>query len=186
MKIAKKIFNILYKVVEACAIIFIIIFVSFVLIQRFSNNKFSIGGYRMFSVVSESMAPTYVVGDIILTKKVDSKDIKVGDDVSYLGTEGSFGDKVITHRIILADKENGEYVFQTKGINNPTPDPIIKGSQIYGKVFYKPVLLSKMNKAIATSEGFYLCIFVPLALVIGSEILISLIERYKEKHGIED
>ena len=186
MKALKTIFKILYKAVETCAILFIIIFVSFVLIQRFSNNKISIGGLRMFSVVSESMAPTYVVGDIIITKQVEPKDLKVGDDVSYLGKDGSFNGKVVTHRIILVGEGEGEITFQTKGINNPTPDPIIKGSQIYGKVIYKTMLLSRINKAIQTSEGFYVCIFVPLALVIGSEVLTSLIEKYKEKHGIED
>lgn len=184
MKIIKKIFKIIYKIVEASAIIFVLMFIALVLSQRFSNNSFSVAGLRMFSVVSESMAPTYVVGDIIISKEVATSDLKPGDDISYLGTQGTFKDKVITHRIIDIQNKDGETLIQTKGINNDAADPLIKPEQVYGKMIYKTKLLSKINKAIKTQEGFYLCIFVPLAIIIGSEILTSLIEKYKEKHGI--
>lgn len=186
MKILKTLLKIIYKLIETCAVVFVLIFVCLVLGQRFTNNNLSLGGFRMFSVVSESMAPTYVVGDIIISKEVDTNKLEPGDDISYLGTEGTFKGKVITHRIVNIEDRDGKKVIQTKGINNQAADPYITPDQVYGKMIYKTRLLSKINKAIKTQEGFYLCIFIPLAIIIGSEILASSIEKYKEKHGIED
>lgn len=186
MKIVKTLGKILFNLIKYAAIVFIVIFLAFVLVQRFSNNQLAVGGYRMFSVVSESMAPTYVVGDIIITKNVAYEDLKPGDDIAYQGLEGTYKGKIITHRIQEIKNENNEKLIKTKGINNAVPDPNINYSQVYGRVVFRPLLLSKINKAIQTSEGFYCLIFIPLALIIGSEILQTSLEKYKEKHNIKD
>ena len=175
------------KVLKGIYVLFKVAILGFICIQRFSNNAVSIFNYRLFGVVTGSMAPKYNIGDVLLCKEVDPKTLKVGDDISYLGTTGSMKNKVVTHRIIEISKdENGDLLFQTKGIATTNKDPVIHESQVYGIIVTEIGILSAIYKFIATPTGFYICIFVPLALLIGSEIIESMVERYKEKKGIKE
>lgn len=124
----------------------------------------------------------YIIGDVLLCKEVNPSELQVGDDISYLGKESSFKGKVVTHRIIKKEKNNkGEWIFYTQGLANNIPDPTITSNQIYGKVVRNMSLLSKVHKLISTPGGFYLCIFIPLLILIGSEIISSMVERFEHK-----
>ena len=115
--ILKIMFKIVYGIGKAIVLGFLLVFALLVCLQRFSDNNISFFKYRLFSVVTGSMAPRYTIGDILLCKEVDVKTLKVGDDISYFGDYGSYKDKVITHRIIQIEKDdNGELLFYTKGI----------------------------------------------------------------------
>ena len=61
-------------------------------------------GLQVYSVLSGSMEPEYPVGSLIYVKKVDYKELKVGDPITYLLDE----DTVVTHRIIevLIDEDD--------------------------------------------------------------------------------
>lgn len=58
----------------------------------------------MFTIASESMVPDYKVGDIIISKKVDTNNLNVGDDITYVGEKGELKGLVITHRIVKKKK----------------------------------------------------------------------------------
>ena len=137
-KALKIIGNILYVLLFIIVLLMLVV----VILQRVSDNSISLGGYRLFTVATGSMEPEYNVGDILLSKQVDINEIKVGDDVVYRGEEGSFKDKIVTHRVISIREENGEKKFTTQGIANTEEDPEIDSSQIYGKVIYKVKTLS--------------------------------------------
>lgn len=171
MKIALKILKGIFKVFKILLTLLIILIVSIILLQRVFNNKVSIGGYRIFTIITESMVPAYNVFDVIIAKSVDAENIKVGDDVVYLGNEGSFADKIITHRVIEIEKENNTYNFTTQGIANTGIDPVINESQIYGVVAKKSTILSFISKLVNNSFGFYFLILIPLAILIVSEIV---------------
>ena len=162
-KAIKIIGNILYYLL----VIIVLLILAVVLFQRVSNNNASIGGIRIFNIVTESMVPEYNVGDILVSKSIDPSNVKVGDDLVYLGNTGSFQDKIITHRVIAIEQdENGKYLFHTQGIANPEPDPVVSEDQIYGIIIYKTVILSFISKIINNLFGFYFLIFVPLTVLI--------------------
>lgn len=182
MKFSKKCFGILRKVIKGIIYTFLVLFVAIVLIQKFSNNSISLFNYRMFNVLTGSMEPKYNVGDVLLCKSVDVATLKVGDDITYLGTEGSYAGKIVTHRIVKIEKDDdGKFLFYTQGLSNSIKDPVVKESQIYGKIVKNMTLLSYIHRLISTPGGFYLCIFVPLMILIGSEIIITLVERFEAK-----
>lgn len=175
-----------YKIVAAIVqIMFVIVLVGFIIVvclQRFSDNKISFFNYRMFTVISGSMEPKYKIGDVLISKEVDPATIKVGDAVSYLGTNGDFKDKVITHEVVsIKTGEDGKYLFQTKGIANLFEDPTISESQLYGVVIYRSVILSIIYRIVGTTIGFYLFIILPLLFIIGSEILSTMLEKEDER-----
>lgn len=167
-----KIIRAIWEVIRTLLTIFLLIFLALILTQRISNNKIAIAGCRIFNVVTESMVPDYKVGDTILTITTDPSQIKVGDDITYLGAEESFKDRIVTHRVISVEKnEDGLYIFQTKGIANDVVDPKINQTQIFGKVVYKLKSISYINGIIGNLYGMYFAIFLPLGILMFIEFV---------------
>jgi len=176
-------FKIIMTLCKTAVGLFLASFAIIVCLQRFSNNSISFMEYRMFSVATGSMVPKYQIGDVILCKEVDTNTLKIGDDITYIGNAGTFKDKTVTHRIIdIKTSSAGERLFYTKGIASTRTDPIVKEDQIYGKIVKKFNFLSWLYKFVTTPDGFYMCIFIPLTFLVGSEIVTSMVERYEEKH----
>lgn len=145
----------------------IILLLAIILVQRISNNKKSIAGLRIFTVISPSMVPKYHLGDSILVKYVAPENLKVGDDITYLGEKESFKDKIVTHRIVnIEKKEDGKYSIETRGIANDKSDPLITEAQVYGKVIYKIKSITKLNSVMGNLYGMYFVIVVPMALIV--------------------
>jgi signal peptidase len=180
---ANKKFKIAMRIIKAFVIVVLVGFIIVVCLQRFSDNKLSFMKYRMFTVISGSMKPKYDIGDVLIAKEVDPSTIKVGDDISYLGRSGSFKDKVITHRVTEIKKDkNGKYFFKAKGLVNVIEDPgYISEDQLYGVIVYKSLMLSTIYRIVATNVGFYLFIIIPILYIIGSEILVVMLEKEEKR-----
>ena len=128
-----KVIRTIWSIIRTLLTIILVALLAIIITQRVSNNKMAVAGFRIFTVVTESMKPEYVVGDAIVTKIIDPSEIKIGDDITYLGMAESFKDKIVTHRVINIEKgEDGLYIFETKGIANPKADPKINESQVFG------------------------------------------------------
>ena len=165
--------------VQTFLTVFVCLFLLTVVIQRVSNNRISIGGIRVFTVLSESMKPVYNVWDIVITKEVNPKDLKIGDDITYKGLSGNVKGKIVTHRIenINYDETTHEYKFVTRGIANVAQDEELSENQILGKVVYKTFLLSLFSKASRTTWVFILFVFIPLAIYITIEMVNIVLEK---------
>ena len=179
-----KIFKVIILMIKALFGLFIIAFVGIVCLQRFSDNKLSLFKYRMFTVVSESMAPKYKISDVLFAKDVEPSVIKIGDDISYQGTYGDIKGKIVTHQVIgIEQNAKGEYVFRAKGLSNIFEDPIIYEEQLYGKVVYKSAILSFIYKVVATNVGFYFCIIIPVGIIICYEVVTIMIEKEDKRRA---
>ena len=167
-----KFIRFIWATIRTILTIILVALLAIIITQRVSNNKMAVAGFRIFTVVTESMVPEYLVGDAIFTKTVDPSEIKIGDDVTYLGMAESFKDRIVTHRVISIEKdEDGQYIFQTKGIANEIEDPKINGTQIYGKVIYKIKSISYLNGIIGNLYGMYFAIFIPFGLIMFIEYI---------------
>lgn len=175
-----KILNVIVKTIKAIVTLFIVFVVSTIFIQRISDNKINLGGISIYTIITQSMEPKYNVGDMVFSKKVDTSTLKVGDDVVYMGKEGDFSGKIVTHQIIKIEVINNVKYYHTKGINNNVEDPIITSDQIMGKVFMKGRILSLISKIINNEYGFYFVIFVPFVLLVSMEI-IDIVDEKKQK-----
>lgn len=182
-KALKIIGNILYYMLVVLVLLILLV----VLLQRVTHNSASIGGIRIFNIVTESMVPEYKVGDILISKSIDPSKIEIGDDVVYMGEVGSFQGKIITHRVIDIEKDGDNYKFHTKGIANEYEDPaVVSEDQIYGTIIYKTHILSFISKIINNLYGFYFLIFMPLAVLIIVKIVKIHREKYEENDDDED
>lgn len=165
-----EIFEKIATTVKIICIILLLLLIAVLAIQRFSNNEIAIGGIRVFNVATESMIPKYEVGDVLLVKEVDTDTLEVGDDITYLGEEGSFEDRVVTHQIVEIEEENGEKIYHTKGIANTSEDPTITADRIYGKVIYKCRIISLLTKLMNNMTAFYIVVFIPVGILIFLQI----------------
>lgn len=180
-----KYFQVPYKIIKALIFTMILLYVAFTIIQRVSGNQ-SIFGYRLFSVATGSMLPVYNVDDVLAVKEVNQDDLKIGDDITYLGTKQDVKGKIVTHRIIDIELKKGVKTYTTKGVNNTVEDPTIEESQIYGKVIGKVPIITEINHIIKNQYGFFFLIFLPLVIVIFLEIADTITEIKKEKQEIKE
>lgn len=179
--VLKLINNIIYVILFL--IVASVLFV--VILQRASNNDIALGGVRVFNIISESMIPKYNIGDVLVVKSIEPQNIKVGDDIAYIGQESTFNQKIVTHQVIKIDYENGEYIFHTKGIANILEDPLVHQNQVFGKVVYKIWILSFISKILSNVYVVFFGIFVPIVVLIFWTILklkgLVEVEEYEEE-----
>ena len=158
----KKVVKIISKIIYQILVIVCLIVAAIIIFQKVSDSNRSIAGYRIFRVITGSMEPEYDVGEVVISKEVDPKNIKVGDDIVYLGTYGEYSGKIIMHSVVAIDKdENGELNFHAKGLRSTSvEDPQIKGSQIYGVVKFKSVILTVLYKLATNIYSLFVIITI--------------------------
>ena len=164
------ILKIIYKIGKCLATIFLVLVLIVVLVQRVSKNNLAIGGIRIFTVISESMAPVYELGDILVSKKTEPAEIQVGDHVTYLGSAQDLKGLVITHEVIEKRAENGKYYFVTKGTANEIADPEISEDNLYGKVIYKTIIFSFLG-GLMTNTMIYYALFIVVGVAVSYQII---------------
>ncbi len=138
-----------------------------------SNNGVSnLLGYMPLTVESDSMAPTFSSGDLIIDCGIDDVYKLQKDDVITFWTIID-GNKVKnTHRIIGVNSRNGSVSFVTKGDNNDVKDSIeVYPSDIIGKwTGVKIGGFGSVMSFLRTKTGFFVCIIIPIALFFLFEL----------------
>lgn len=167
----------LIKIIKVICTVVIVLVASVVFVQRISNNKVNLGGFGIYTIVSESMAPEYNLMDMIISKKVDASTLRVGDDVVYLGEKGDFNGRTVTHRIVKIRNTVDGLEITTKGLANSIEDPSIRPDQVLGKVVYKSVVLSFLSSLLNNIYTLYFVVFLPICIMIFFEILATVKDK---------
>lgn len=163
-----KILKIMWKIIYSIIIIGMILMVVFAIVQKTTDNRGSICGIKVFSVITGSMIPVYNIGDIIIVKDVPIEEIKVDDDIVYQGEKGSYKNKTITHRVrFIKQNDDGNYSIITKGVANIAQDPEINQTQVLGKVIGKISIFHWILKIIT---NIYVWVFVPVVILVYKNI----------------
>lgn len=168
------------KVTSYCMIGLIICLSLFVVTLRFLGESPSIFGYSFYYVLTESMEPEIMAGEMILSKSTDAENLQVGDIVTYIGETGELTGKVITHKIV--EIKDGRFTVQ--GVANDIPDPPIRSSQILSKYVATIPFAGKIFSVINSKYGFIFLIVTPLVVLIVNEIsiIVKTFKEDKEEH----
>ena len=178
----RKIFRIVKSIVNVFIILLVMCFVLVVCLQRFTNNKISFFNYRIFTVVTGSMEPKYMIGDILIAKETKPSEIKIGDAISYVASRDEIKGNVVTHEVVNITKdEEGHYLFHSKGLVNLIEDPVVHEEQLYGVVVYKTKILSFIKKIVSTEIGMILFVIIPILYIIVSEMIAFLMENEEKR-----
>ena len=146
-------------------------------------------GWKPFIVLSGSMEDTIMPGDLILTKEIDTLELKDGDVISFRTNKYT----VITHRIIDIVEDEGERKYYTKGDNNDTADSnIVCNNQIEGIYRYRIPKLGNIAIYLQKPIGIIICIAVPLIIILMAQLAdfkrqqIEVKEKEKKQKELEE
>ena len=104
------------------------------------------GPFSAFTVLSGSMEEVIPKGSLVVTRRVNPSELKVGDDITYMVNEST----TVTHRIIEIQEDylsTGQRAFRTQGVMNEQPDtnPVM-AVNVVGKVIYHNKMLGTAVK----------------------------------------
>ena len=88
-------------------------------INDFDRTKMNFLGFMPNLVMSASMEPEIMTGDVVITKQIKFEDVEVGDVIVYQHYYEDGSHKAIIHRVV----EKTEAYLRCKGDNNEQKDP---------------------------------------------------------------
>ena len=176
--------GLLQKIVGAVGIALCVVFVPLLLINvtlivksYTSPDKVpDFLGYKPFIVLSGSMEPSIMTGDMVFVKETDPDSLKVGDVIAYKS-----GSAVVTHRIVEVKSENGETRYVTQGdANNAADQGLVKPADVEG--IYQRRIAGAGNLAMfmQTTTGMILFVVCPLVLFVLWDVIRRQLESRKE------
>ena len=130
--------------------------------------------YNAYVVETGSMIPEILVKDVVLTKRVETEDIKVGDVITFISSDPRLPDITITHRVvdIYTDPITGDIEYQTKGDNNNTVDATLTpSSNVLGKVILKLPKLGYLQDFLVDMSGWIFVILLPCLAIVSYDIM---------------
>jgi signal peptidase len=151
MKMFKKIWNI----VSTALVVLMVLCAVFLMGSRLM-------GYECYTVISGSMEPKYMVGDLIYVKEVDVNSIKAGDDITFILNEDLV---VATHQVVRVDAENQR--FYTKGLANEIEDQDpVHFNNVIGVPQFSIPKLGYVSDFVQNPPGMYITIGVGIVLIL--------------------
>ncbi|MBO7339580.1 MAG: signal peptidase I [Lachnospiraceae bacterium] len=164
MKTVKKVVGVLLSVFLWAIILITALFTFTTLATRDERSVSRFLGYTPLIVKSQSMAPTFNEGDLIIIKQYDPAKLKVGDIITFhtiINNEFALN----THRIDRIDEKGGSRSYVTKGDNNAIADThMIADGDIVGKYVGKLSAVGRLMAFLSSSTGFLLVIVLPMLL----------------------
>ena len=155
------------------------------LLTRFTGGTPSLFGYTLQRVSSGSMVSELEVGAVILSRNLREGDaLNEGDIITFDGSD-QFGEKNVTHRIIVAPYEaNGVVMLQTKGDANDIADNPIAFSRVQSLMLKKLDFLRTIYDLFLSPWG--LIIFIALLLLVFFDELMNIIRIATGNYRDED
>ncbi|WP_050639196.1 MULTISPECIES: signal peptidase I [Clostridia] len=154
-----------------CIILIPIIIINIILIVNtyiHPENIPGVFGMRPVIVLSGSMEPEFMSGDLIFIQNADKDQLKEGDVICYLE-----GGTAVTHRIADVTEDNGNIRYTTRGDANNTDDQKqVEQSQVQG--IYKGKKIAGAGDFVMfmqSTTGMIIFIVCPIFLLIVGDIL---------------
>lgn len=167
-----------HKVLTAIGVILCIILIPILIInvtlivKSYTNTEEvpTVGGYAPLIVLTGSMEPDIMSGDLIIVKQIDGKDVNVHDVIAFFDPDGN-GTSILTHRVEEIYEENGTLYFRTKGIANNTQDRLpVSADKLVGIYVTRIGGAGNVAMFMQTTAGLIICVVVPLVLLIGWDV----------------
>lgn len=138
---------------------------------------FSIGGYHILWVKTDSMETTIPAQSYILTKDIKAEDVNVNDVISFISDDPAIKGMLNTHRVIEITDEGS---FITKGDNYAVQDAYkVKPENVVARYEKNLPFLSIFGKLFTTPIGYGLTV-VGIVGLVAMWFTIDFKERKKE------
>ncbi len=145
------------------AILAAVCFSLYVTFCTFTGKPASVFGYSILRVETGSMEPTLHVGDCIIIKSCNTRDLSKDDIISFYSDDPTIEGKLITHRI-QSIQVNGTII--TRGDANPVNDSVaVDPDKIVGKYVRKSGFYIWLASFADTNKLFLMLVMIPLSLI---------------------
>ena len=165
MNAVKRAANVLLSVILWAVILVAALYAFTTMATRDNQNVSNLFGYTPLVVKSDSMAPTFETGDLIVIKKCDPQTLKEGDIICFhtiINNEYALN----THRIKSIEAVGDARSYTTIGDNNNgiADQHVISDGDIVGKYVTSIPKIGKVMDFLSGSTGFLIVIVLPMLL----------------------
>ncbi|MDI9496963.1 MAG: signal peptidase I [Bacillota bacterium] len=154
-KTVKKVWNIVTSIIVALIVLLAIALVGV-----------RLAGFKVFTVLSGSMEPTYHVGSLIYVRNVNYQELQSGDVITFMLDENT----VATHRVVgvVPDDEDPAVIrFRTKGDANEAEDgALVHYRNVIGMPVFSIPRLGYVADYIQHPPGMYIAIAAGAVLLL--------------------
>lgn len=183
----KKVLNIIEKIVTAIIVAFTVFVMIFTIISFNTVGKDRmLFGYKPYIVLSDSMSGVFDVGDIVVSKQTDVSELKEGDIISFRSIDPNNYDTVVTHKIKGETEYEGQKAFVTYGVSTGIEDEYsVPADRVIGEYQFRLPKMGYFFQFLKTPMGYFVFIFIPFMLLIGSEAVrfFKLWKQYKSEQA---
>ena len=187
----KKRMKSIYQITSYSFIIVLMVIASFLVLYvatgKIAEERGENPPFGLYTIVSPSMTPNIKVYDVVFVKKVNSKNLKVNDVITFYSTNSYFGNTPLTHRIVeVLDVPDLGVAYRVKGDANQNPDDEkVYPSTVIGKVMFKIPQLGRVQYFLASRKGWLIALLIPAVFIVVYDIfklirLISLKNKITE------
>ena len=187
----KKIISAVINILSVLIILVAVIVLCIVLLTP-AGKPPTILGYTALRITTGSMEPVYKTDSMIIVKKTEAKEIQKGDVISFYSSDPALDGAVNTHRVVDIYEESGHIKFVTKGDANNAEDVYdVDEEYLIGKVIYSSDILGKLSRLVSNPLVFIPIILVPLAIILISNFVQTLllakkIAKEEEEAAVRD
>ena len=133
-------------------------------------------------VNTDSMAPAFESGDLIIGVRAEASQVQPGEVISFRDPASPDG-SVVTHRVMeILETPDRRRLFRTRGdANNTWDEDPVPGEAL--QAVWRGFRVKGLGKAIAflrTGPGLLICFLAPLLLFLVPEAVFDLIERRRK------
>ena len=187
LRVARIVKNVVCWTLVAILTVAVVVF----MLTKINGGSPTLFGYSIHRIITGSMEPELMIGDVILNTEVkDPSEIGIGDIITFQG-DARFENQKVTHRVITAPyDDNGTLVLVTKGDANEKDDGVINFSSVESKYLTKVGFLTTLYSIFFSTWGFF--IFIILLLLIFFDEIVNIIkltmgaENEEESESIEE
>lgn len=135
------------------------------------------------TVLTGSMRPTIQPGDLVVSRRVDANDLRIGDVITFQPVNGD--PTLVTHRVIdLTRNAQGETVsVLTRGDANGADDAPLVPDQVMGRMAYRIPRVGYLTNN--TGSALQLGMFVGVALIAYAVITLIRPEKDQEAEAVQ-
>ena len=144
-------------------------------------------GYSLMIVLSPSMEPTILEGDLIVVKQIDPSEVNgetsqnAGDGsvISFYNPESN-SRTILTHRCVeVTTNADGKLAYRTKGDKNNTTDPnLVPATSLIGVLAARIPGAGNIAMWLQTIPGLVVCVALPIILLVAYDLIIK--RRYEK------
>lgn len=179
----KRMWSIISSVLTVGVFLFVFGIAAFSIYNRVQdkNGNTPIFGFSVFVVITGSMEPEIMTGEVVIVRQRDFGDLEIGQVLTF-----RMGDKVVTHKIIAVDEAKQE--LTTHGTaNSEGTNETVQYKDAIGIVIFHSMFLGNALVFASSNYGFFLLIMLPLVIFVTLESisLSKKLKRYKAEQEAE-